>query len=376
MIGRDKAIAAVVAPARRPRHRRLVTLARPGRHRQEPARDRRRGGGRRGSSRTARSSCRSRTCWSPSCSCRRSGTRSASARRPGLPLEERLALALDERRMLFVLDNFEQIVERGPDPGAAVHGRAGCRRSWSRAASCCASAASGCTTCRPLATHDPASPDSVARARTAPAVELFVDRARAAKPDVRADRRERSPRWSGSAARSRACRSRSSSPRRACACSRRPTSSSRLDRQLAAAGRLVARPARAAAHAAIDDRMVGRAAATTHPPPALRARACSRRGSRWSRSRRSERLREWDFDAFDALETLVDSSLVDQTDVRRRVRLLAAGERARVRRGAAAPRRARRMPCGDAHAAVYTERRPHAGASTRHRRAAQPPSPG
>ena len=34
-----------------------------------------------------------------------------------------------------------------------------------------------------LATHDPASPDSVARARTAPAVELFVDRARAVKPD-------------------------------------------------------------------------------------------------------------------------------------------------------------------------------------------------
>ena len=39
-------------------------------------------------------------------------------------LEERISHALEGRRVLIVLDNFEQIVDAAPDPGAAVHGRA------------------------------------------------------------------------------------------------------------------------------------------------------------------------------------------------------------------------------------------------------------
>ncbi len=42
-------------------------------------------------------------------------------------LEERLALALRGRRMLIVLDNFEQIVDAAPTLVAALHARAGCR---------------------------------------------------------------------------------------------------------------------------------------------------------------------------------------------------------------------------------------------------------
>ncbi|MET4098907.1 putative ATPase [Agrococcus sp. UYP10] len=99
-----------------------------------------------------------------------------------LPLEERLAIALRGRRMLFVLDNFEQLVAAAPivvrlftiapDASFLVTSRAVLRVRGERVVEV-----------PPLATHDPASPDSIARARSSPAVELLVERAHAVKPD-------------------------------------------------------------------------------------------------------------------------------------------------------------------------------------------------
>lgn len=99
-----------------------------------------------------------------------------------VPLETRLSLALDGRRMLIVLDNFEQLVEAAPvlvglysiAPQATflVTSRAVLRIRGERVFEV-----------PPLATHDPASPDSVPRSLDSPAVELFTERARAVKPD-------------------------------------------------------------------------------------------------------------------------------------------------------------------------------------------------
>jgi predicted ATPase len=99
----------------------------------------------------------------------------------GLQLEERLALALANRRMLFVLDNFEQIVRAAPmivqlyslapDAAFLVTSRVVLRVRGEQVYDV-----------EPLATDDPDSPDSLSRARSAPAVELFVERASAANP--------------------------------------------------------------------------------------------------------------------------------------------------------------------------------------------------
>ena len=88
---------------------------RPRRHRQEPARHRDR-------PRPASDlfpdgtvlRARSRACSSRGCCCRRSPTPSASATTATPPLEERIARALAGRRVLIVLDNFEQIVDAAP----------------------------------------------------------------------------------------------------------------------------------------------------------------------------------------------------------------------------------------------------------------------
>ncbi|MGC5076245.1 DUF4062 domain-containing protein [Agrococcus sp. DT81.2] len=99
-----------------------------------------------------------------------------------LPLEERLAIALAGRRMLFVLDNFEQLLAAAPilvrlftiapDASFLVTSRSVLRVRGERVVEV-----------PPLATHDAASPDSVSRARATAAVELLVERARAVKPD-------------------------------------------------------------------------------------------------------------------------------------------------------------------------------------------------
>jgi predicted ATPase len=99
-----------------------------------------------------------------------------------VPLERRLALALEGRRMLIVLDNFEQLVQAAPvlvqlytiapDASFLVTSRSILRIRGERVYDVA-----------PLATHDPASPASVSRALSSAAVELFVERARAVKPD-------------------------------------------------------------------------------------------------------------------------------------------------------------------------------------------------
>ncbi|MCW3492396.1 ATP-binding protein [Microbacterium sp. SSM24] len=99
-----------------------------------------------------------------------------------LPVEERLALALASRRVLLVLDNFEQLVDAAaelvrlytlaPDASFLVTSRAVLRVRGERVYDV-----------PPLPTADADAPDSVSRAAASPAVELFVERARAVKPD-------------------------------------------------------------------------------------------------------------------------------------------------------------------------------------------------
>lgn len=99
-----------------------------------------------------------------------------------LPLEQRLAVALEGRRMLFVLDNFEQLLGAAPilvrlftiapEASFLVTSRSLLRVRGERVVEV-----------PPLATHAAAAPDST-RARTSPAVELFVERAHAVKPDL------------------------------------------------------------------------------------------------------------------------------------------------------------------------------------------------
>ncbi|WP_457100456.1 ATP-binding protein [Microbacterium sp. P5_E9] len=106
------------------------------------------------------------------------GIRDASER----PLDDRLALALHGRRMLIVLDNFEQIVDAAaqvvrlytlaPDSVFLVTSRIVLRIRGERVYEV-----------PPLAATDAAAPGSVSRAAGSPAVELFVERARAMKPD-------------------------------------------------------------------------------------------------------------------------------------------------------------------------------------------------
>lgn len=99
-----------------------------------------------------------------------------------LSVEQRLALALSSRRMLVVLDNFEQLVDAAaelvrlyslaPHVTFLVTSRAVLRVRGERVYDV-----------PPLATADADAPLSVTRAAASPAVELFVERARAVKPD-------------------------------------------------------------------------------------------------------------------------------------------------------------------------------------------------
>lgn len=99
-----------------------------------------------------------------------------------VPLERRVEIAFAGRRVLVVLDNFEQLVDAAPllvrlyalapDATFLVTSRAVLRVRGERVYEV-----------PPLATNDPASPTSVSRALASPAVELFVERARAVKPD-------------------------------------------------------------------------------------------------------------------------------------------------------------------------------------------------
>ncbi|GAA1929552.1 BTAD domain-containing putative transcriptional regulator [Microbacterium aoyamense] len=99
-----------------------------------------------------------------------------------LPLDERLRIALAGRRMLVILDNFEQLVDAAdvvvrlytiaPETSFLVTSRTMLRIRGERVFEVPA-----------LATVDAASPDSVSRALDSAAVTLFVTRARAVRPD-------------------------------------------------------------------------------------------------------------------------------------------------------------------------------------------------
>ncbi|MET0829306.1 MAG: DUF4062 domain-containing protein [Microbacterium sp.] len=229
-----------------------------------------------------------------------------------LPLEERLAIALEGRRILLVLDNFEQLIDAAPvlvrlytvapDASFLVTSRVLLRIRGEQVFEVPA-----------LATNDPASPDSVARARTAPAVELFVDRARAVKPDFELTD-------ANAAAVVGICRALQGLP---------------LAIELAAARMRVLTPA------AVLQRLDKQLPLLVDSSRDLPERQRTLRSTiEWSTGllRDDERRllhelgvfspgftlesveafgahRGWDFDALGALETLVDSSLVDQSDV-------------------------------------------------------------
>ncbi len=229
----------------------------------------------------------------------------------GLQLEERLALALDQRRMLFVLDNFEQIVSAAPiivqlysiapDVAFLVTSRVVLRVRGERVYDV-----------QPLATHDLASPDSLARARTAPAVQLFAERASAANPTFELTD-------ANLAAVVGICRALEGVP---------------LAIELAAARTRVLTPAEILRR--LDRQLALLVDSSRDLPPRQRT---LRSTIEWSAGLLDEasrrlltelavfapgftldsvealgRLRGWDFDVFEALETLVDSSLVDQSD--------------------------------------------------------------
>ena len=268
----------------------------------------------------------------------------------GLQLEQRLSLALDRRRMLFVLDNFEQIVSAAPTivqlyaiaPDAAflVTSRAVLRVRGEQVYGV-----------EPLATDDPASPDSLPRARTAPAVELFVERASAANPVFELTD-------ANLAAVVGICRALDGVPlaiELAAARARLLTPADilrRLDRQLA----LLVDSSRDLPERQRTLRSTIEWSAGLLDDDArrlLRELAVFAPGFTLDSVEALGARREWSFDVFSALESLVDSSLVDQSDVDGEpsfsllvsvreygVELLAAaGEEDAVR---------------DAHAALYT----------------------
>ncbi|WP_322410141.1 ATP-binding protein [Microbacterium invictum] len=98
-----------------------------------------------------------------------------------IPLRERLAIALADRRLLLILDNLEQLVEASPE---LVHLYTLSPRSVLLATTRTVLRVRGERVYEvlPLATHDPASPSSIARAMEAPAARLFVERAQSVQP--------------------------------------------------------------------------------------------------------------------------------------------------------------------------------------------------
>jgi predicted ATPase len=268
----------------------------------------------------------------------------------GLQLEERLSLALKNRRELIVLDNFEQIVSAAPilvqlftiapDAAFLVTSRVVLRVRGERVYDV-----------GPLATHDPASPDSIVRARTSPAVELFAARARAANGDF-ALTDANLPAVVG------ICRALDGVPlalELAAARVRLLAPADilrRLDRQLPL---LVDSPRDAPERQRTLRSTIKWSAELLDPSSrrALMELAVFSPGFTLASVEALAQLRHWDFGVFEAIETLVDSSLVHQDDVDGEpsfsllvsVRefgvehLAAIGEEGAVR---------------DAHAAVYT----------------------
>jgi hypothetical protein len=111
--------------------------------------------------------------------------------RAGHPLEDTLRDYLAKRRMLLLLDNFEQVVDAAPAAGRLLAGSPGLRllvtsREPLRLA------AEDVYPVPPLTLPDPAHLPDVDSLSQFEAVALFVARARAVKPGLRGDKRQRS----------------------------------------------------------------------------------------------------------------------------------------------------------------------------------------
>ena len=303
-----------------------------------------------GSSRTAWSSCRSRTCSSPDCSSPRSGTRSASGRPPVCSSNSACpsrwigaacsSCSTTSSRSSSAAPIIVRLYSIAPDAAFLVTSRAVLRVRGEQVYDV-----------EPLATEDPASPDSLSRARTAPAVELFVERASAANPLFELTD-------ANLAAVVGICRALDGVPlaiELAAARARLLTPADilrRLDRQLA----LLVDSSRDLPERQRTLRSTIEWSAGLLDDDArrlLRELAVFAPGFTLDSVEALGARRGWSFDVFSALESLVDSSLVDQSDVDGEpsfsllvsvreygVELLAAaGEEDAVR---------------DAHAAVYT----------------------
>jgi predicted ATPase/DNA-binding SARP family transcriptional activator len=100
----------------------------------------------------------------------------------GRPVAETLAAALHGRRMLLVLDNFEQLVEAGPLV-SELAAAGGDTRFLVTSRAALGISAERLYPLSPLELPDPARPPHVGRLRQVEAVRLFVDRAREVRPD-------------------------------------------------------------------------------------------------------------------------------------------------------------------------------------------------
>ena len=250
---------------------RLVTLTGPGRHGEDAARARRRRGARAGAARRRR--VRRPRAVSRRGAARADDRATRSASRDDTPLASR---SLRDRSLLLVLDNLEQLLD-GVDAAIA---RAARRRAAAAGARDEPRAAAALRRAR--------VPGAAARPAAATTRELRGARRerrgaalRSARPrrrsGLRARRRERSTSSPRSAGGSTACRSRSSSPRRARSCSR-PSRSSSVSTSRSTAQRRRARRASAAARAARDARLeLRRARRRTEQQVFARARRLRRR---------------------------------------------------------------------------------------------------
>ncbi|GAA3633595.1 hypothetical protein GCM10022200_15930 [Microbacterium awajiense] len=270
---------------------------------------------------------------------------------PGLPLEQRLARALAGRRMLILLDNFEQIVSAAPilvslytvapDAVFLVTSRAVLRIRGEQVVEV-----------PPLPTKDPDAPYSLQRAREAPAVALFVQRAAAANPRFSVtdtnlaaivgicDALDGVP----LALELAAARTRTLPPAEILR---------RLDHQLTLlvdASRDLP-PRQRTLRSTIDwsTDLLDESARTM-----LRELAAFSPGFTLDSVERLSRLRRWDFDVFAAMESLVDSSLVSQAEVDGQI-VFSLLVSVREHGLAALSSEGREQEVRDAHAEVYAQ---------------------